>query len=914
MTSAASGTMNSAASSPNKTNKNKTVFKAPKNMVDALESDDPYQALLALSESSHLKAHQLSQNLKDELKEFAIELPELLHRLPNLRDVDSHPVSTGVACSDSILHSLSKIASGGSQASQEIKQLEDEKRHLEEHAQDVETALVLRKSSDLASQSLSARRYEAASQAIATFLLMKQESKLTERAKQYAGEYTVTQLESTHASLRATILEQYQEAVQSADVMVLGKLTPLVQMVQMEQEAVALYVRFLKDILVQELHNASQVAAGAAGEQGNKPKSPYVSMARVYNTAVTILRHHLPMVSHCLHRANGDAAIVQLVHLQVEQAVSPLFQKYIQTKQLAVSSNNAQRIYEALEDKYKSASGHMDDGDLQDDCGFSTLVGSLADVDAAMEEAALCLQHAESYLRFMEHSVKEVNKAGQMRFEQEREQAKREKERKEWATGMSGASTASANNRSMEEDLDDELDQDFVPLEILPAHTKLHEQVAEVGGYYSVIERCLLLASMQRAFASMDEENMHHYTPLSLPSHTSTKRALQTSIVENCLYAARRGTQRAFATGHTGTASAMANFCSDCLRGVLVEHLSRRAEDIGVSSLKPGDGLLAGSGGIFNASNLIRTGQASVAGVSSKKGLDPAQRQREIEEGIAAACATFNDLDVAAHHTKDLENLLMASVDRGYPPNDPHTEQLRMCVKGLSPVAEVFQLSAINAIESVVSVMKPRIRALVTDAVGDGSGSAGFSTVIGGGNALSERHMVRMNYDLDDEAYQLLEVSEGYISRLCTCLDDLITPVCSRLADRLTDALVLEVLSTVCKRLEGSLKKCQYTSLGALSLDSDIRDFVNYSKDRLASSEWRSNVTLYKACTPLSRLVQISKLLSVDDLEDVVDLVNASKRKGMWELSSDDVKSFLSLRKEFEEDRINQLLRLSDDD
>ena len=75
-------------------------------------------------------------------------------------------VSTAVACSDNIFNSWTKIASGGSQASQEIKVLEQERRELEEHAQDVETALILRKSSDVAAQSFSAQRYEQAAQAI----------------------------------------------------------------------------------------------------------------------------------------------------------------------------------------------------------------------------------------------------------------------------------------------------------------------------------------------------------------------------------------------------------------------------------------------------------------------------------------------------------------------------------------------------------------------------------------------------------------------------------------------------------------------------------------------------------------------------------------------------------------------------
>jgi hypothetical protein len=92
-----------------------------------------------------------------------------------------------------------------------------------------------------------------------------------------------------------------------------------------------------------------------------------------------------------------------------------------------------------------------------------------------------------------------------------------------------------------------------------------------------------------------------------------------------------------------------------------------------------------------------------------------------------------------------------------------------------------------------------------------------------------------------------------------------------------------------------------------------MRDLLNYAKDRLDAYEYSSNVALYRACTPLARMLQISKLLSVDDLEDVLDLIGASKRKGNWDLQLDDAKAYLSLRVEFESSQIDELLRISDD-
>jgi len=683
----------------------------PATMVDALETEDPCQALLALSEQSQAKAHALSQALAQKLLGKTLELPDVLEYRES-----SHPVSTAMACSDSILHSLTKIATGGSQASQEIQALEDEKRNLERHAQDVETALQLREASNVAAQAVSASRYDAASQAIHQYRHLQKQHKVTQRAQAYAGEYTITQLEATQSALQKTLLEQYQTAVQNGDLQNLGQLTPLLQRVQMEQQAVELYLRYLKALLQQQLDEA----AAADGP-------PHVPMAKIYNAAVTVIRHHLPLVAHCLHAAQGDAALVQLVHVQVETGVEPLLQKYLASRQLAKCARNALQVYETLEARY-GVTGVDDAAAEDEDGGFTALVGSLADVDAAMEEAALSLQHAESYMRFLHHTVDQVQQARILRKDQERQERS---QMDEWG------------NEAKE---DNEEEGEDPPLQILPAQTKLQEMVAEMGGYYSGIERCLLLASMQRTFRIDDDPR--HFSPLGIKS-TIGGKACKSSIVESSLYAARRGTQRAFATGHTGTASAVANYAADCLKDVLLPFLSRRAQDHGIPSLKPGDGLLAGSTGLANV--LLRGGQT--------EHVDNVEKQRQLQEGIALACSTLNDLVVAAQHTGGLATILEQLVQQGFPPTEQ--EALHLCVQSLNPVSESFGLAADAAVEALVGVLKPRIRAIVTDAVGGESGA--FSL---GGTKGTDRHMVRMNYNLNEEAYQLLEVSEGYISRL----------------------------------------------------------------------------------------------------------------------------------------------------
>jgi hypothetical protein len=70
-----------------------------------------------------------------------------------------------------------------------------------------------------------------------------------------------------------------------------------------------------------------------------------------------------------------------------------------------------------------------------------------------------------------------------------------------------------------------------------------------------------------------------------------------------------------------------------------------------------------------------------------------------------------------------------------------------------------------------------------------------------------------------------------------------------------------------------------------------VRDLLHYTKDRLYGLEYQSQTWPPRQKPLFNRLLQIAKLLNVDDLEDVVDLIGSSKRKGNWDLKLDDAKA-----------------------
>jgi cell fate (sporulation/competence/biofilm development) regulator YlbF (YheA/YmcA/DUF963 family) len=724
---------------------------------------------------------------------------------------DNDPLQTSKASTESILNSLTKIASGGSAASTTLRNLEQKRRQIENATHDIQNALSLRHLSNIASDALGVRNYNEAVKAISDY------DKLypSPRAKVIAGVHCVNVSDRTKDVLQRTILERYEEGVMNHDLKELSTLTPLLGMLGMADKGVGLYLKFASDTLSsimnkdleddgdveeKQMMQKKEEEAGvriSRAEAKRREEERRVSevtvctkLAKIYNTAVTFLRHHLPMVAYSLGEAEGDTALVQLINAEVEKRSIDVIRQYIMMKKLAKNHQRSNGVANMIEEKYLSGDGLQydqqelfeggkADGNLDkktildrlDDCGFKSELGSFMQVNSHLDELALLLQHTESYDRFIRHAVDEVDKARSLRKKQKVEERK-----KKWMQELENqGKDVTVEDVTKFDEEQKEMDKNRRIQDVLPKQTQLNDIVGEAGGYYSSLERTFLLASLQRAFQSVCLVDDRTYSPITiLPPNRSSNavgcNALQTSLVEESLYAAQRSTLRAFATGHNGTASAASNFCADILGRFLLEVLIHRA-DAGTALLKPGDGLLSGQGGLGQAALAVMSSaqkglsKATTKGLMAGTGETETERmltQQRIQEGIAMACANLNDLEVAVDYTNRLERRLLDEMKSTFPANKKETEQLHVCIKSLSGVKDTLFSASNEAMDHLVSTIMPRVRSIVNESVGqDNASTAGFMS---GGTVQS--NTVRMNYHLDDDAYEMAQLSEGYMSRL----------------------------------------------------------------------------------------------------------------------------------------------------
>jgi hypothetical protein len=69
-----------------------------------------------------------------------------------------------------------------------------------------------------------------------------------------------------------------------------------------------------------------------------------------------------------------------------------------------------------------TSSDDTDKEQFLDDNGLSSILGySLVDIDALLDESALCLQHTETYESFLFHAAEEVGKAREFHKRQQKE-------------------------------------------------------------------------------------------------------------------------------------------------------------------------------------------------------------------------------------------------------------------------------------------------------------------------------------------------------------------------------------------------------------------------------------------------------------------------------------------------------------
>ena len=178
----------------------------------------------------------------------------------------SHALTHASLAAESILSSLSRIASGGSAASSEMRALESRRQALDAEAADVAHALAIREGCARGAASLSGRRHGDAARAVADVDAVLRGSAgsgpgASGRAVAMAGREAMGAHARTTEVLRGAVRERYEGAVAGGDVAGLSELTPLLHLLGMEELGVKLYLQVRRQWLELKFTDARGVAS-----------------------------------------------------------------------------------------------------------------------------------------------------------------------------------------------------------------------------------------------------------------------------------------------------------------------------------------------------------------------------------------------------------------------------------------------------------------------------------------------------------------------------------------------------------------------------------------------------------------------------------------------------------------------------
>jgi len=243
----------------------------------------------------------------------------------------------------------------------------------------------------------------------------------------------------------------------------------------------------------------------------------------------------------------------------------------------------------------------------------------------------------------------------------------------------------------------------------------------------------------------------------------------------------------------------------------------------------------------------------------------------------------LNNLEACEVCALKLRDTLLEEVEQGFECGSAAAVQLVSCVGELSSTAQRFAQAKDEAIGSLASHLRPKLRTLVGDLLDEKAG--GF-----------------VGFDLNDDEYERARSNpEAWAMRLLRSLDELVEPfLCDQvLSSNNTQALLLKVGEFVGKRLETGLRRHRFSALGALLLDKDVRCIVTWFAARAGRS-------VKTEC--FERLGQFVGLLNSDGVEDAAEAWSEALERGQeWRLSGDEARKVLALRGDFDRGAIDQL-------
>lgn len=569
-------------------------------------------------------------------------------------------------------------------------------------------------------------------------------------------------------------------------------------------------------------------------------------LTAIFNCIAEAIQQSEKMLVNMFYEIDGLERFTKSVYDMAEKVAARILQRYIQQRDFHARMSNTLQ---------RTTSKRKDTEILKKEAKHENVETEFAVWNEQLDELALLLQYTQTFERFINLRLK-----------------------------------PSESNKG-------DADQRYKSGEIPTQQSELRRTVQELAGFYCYFEDQLLSQAASQAFSW--EETVHTSNAANTPAVISSANTFTfpiSSAVDEIFYVAKNSAVRSLATGHVDCAAGALNIINTVLRDTFGNTMRQRIRNASIQLSSEQEGRYIGH--LAEASTQLRDQvqhqmhqklaqlsktTTATFGVSTNAAMmlgragtntPPVELIRKEQRPEVV----MNSLEQAIEYLNQIANQLEISLPQYFGDSPDH---IMTCLQSFEDSRREFEQLLKSAQKNWVQELKPKLRGFLSPLISSASKKS-------------------VSYELTDEMFTFNEANDPFAQQFVRSVRQLIASFQANFSPANQSHLICFIGQCVARWIEEwfDTNNTRFNQLGALQFDKDLRLLNSFF------SEW------HNSDDPFCKLIQISCILNVDTISDVVDIVGSVRRGTKWLLSSAQVKEILSRRVEFPDRDINNLTLL----
>ncbi|TNN06157.1 Conserved oligomeric Golgi complex subunit 4 isoform 2 [Schistosoma japonicum] len=337
------------------------------------------------------------------------------------------------------------------------------------------------------------------------------------------------------------------------------------------------------------------------------------------------------------------------------------------------------------------------------------------------------------------------------------------------------------------------------------------------------------------------------------------------SFIDDAFFITKKSLVRSFTSGNVDSICAMMNYtCS-----ILIDHMVN--DSLG-SIIRTG----FPSGWVQDAYNYVQNSVAVAGSLGSSSSIVNVSTVSPFS-GIGTNSLTryhflitINSIEASQKNLLHLVNHLESELNSIFQNQDINLQKLHMCITELKvSISDQLQELIDSAFEHLsTSVIQSQVKTLLT----------AFKS---------------LKYDLLEEDLDVFAANDPWVESCITHTEDFLKPFRSVLSTENNDRFLLILIHEILHQLDQLIQRKSFSRFGAIQLEKEYRSLFAYLTS-ISYSSLRDNFT---------RSLQVCRLLNLDRIDEVHYYWNSTN----WCLTAHEVRSILSLRRDFAVNEIRAL-------